>query len=99
MNPVVVAATFIAFPTEPRMAIARFLAALATACVTGWLWHRFGRPDWILDRVRPTAHTAPATRRWTVFAETARQDLVSAGGFLVLGALFSAALTVFVPAS
>nr|WP_312858487.1 permease [Pseudonocardia pini] len=99
VNPVVIVATLVAFPNEPRMALARFLGALATACVTGWLWQRFGRPEWILDRVRRTPHTAPGTRRWTVFAETARHDLVSAGGFLVLGALFSAVLTVFVPAS
>ena len=34
--------------------------------------------------------------RWLVFAETARHDLVDAGGFLVIGGLTSAVLNVFV---
>jgi uncharacterized protein len=99
VNPVVLVATAVAFPGEPRMALARFVASLATACVTGWLWQRFGRADWIVDRARRAATRAPGESRWSVFAETARHDLVSAGGFLVLGALFSAALTTVVPAS
>ncbi len=37
--------------------------------------------------------------RWVTFAETARADLVDAGGFLVLGALVSAVLGVLVPPS
>lgn len=97
VNPVVIVATLVAFPNEPRMALARFLGSLATACVMGWLWQRFGRPEWIVDRVR-RAPTASSTR-WVVFTETARHDLVSAGGFLVLGALFSAVLTTVVPTS
>src|SRR2546430_467221 len=37
--------------------------------------------------------------RWLVFAETARHDLVDAGGFLVIGGLTSAVLNVVVPRS
>ncbi|WP_345381581.1 permease [Pseudonocardia yuanmonensis] len=98
VNPVVLVSTAVAFPGEPRMTLARFVGSLATACVTGWCWQRFGRAGWIVDRARRSTPGAPGTDRWTVFAETARHDLVSAGGFLVLGALFSAALTVAVPA-
>jgi uncharacterized membrane protein YraQ (UPF0718 family) len=93
INPVVLVATAVAFPGEPRMVLARAVGSLATACITGWLWHRLGRAEWITARVP----SAPAGRPWAVFAETARHDLVSAGGFLVLGAAAAAALSVLVP--
>jgi uncharacterized membrane protein YraQ (UPF0718 family) len=95
VNPVVLVATAVAFPGEPGMVAARFVASLATACVMGWLWHRFGRAEWIAARAR----LSPASPGggWTTFAETARHDLVAAGGFLVLGALLAAAAQVLVP--
>jgi uncharacterized membrane protein YraQ (UPF0718 family) len=97
VNPVVLVATVVAFPGEPRMALARFAGSLATACITGWLWQRFGRPEWITARARRAATTEPGENRWTVFAETARHDLVGAGGFLVVGALAAAAMSVLIP--
>ena len=96
VNPVVLVATAVAFPGEPRMVLARFLGSLATACAMGWLWQRAGRAEWIAGRARRPAPAGPGGR-WTVLAETARHDLVSAGGFLVLGALAAAALSVLVP--
>jgi uncharacterized membrane protein YraQ (UPF0718 family) len=94
VNPVVLVATAVAFPGEPRMVLARAVGSLATACVTGWLWQRFGRAEWITRRAAP-----PSTDggRWAVLAETARHDLVSAGGFLVVGAAAAATLSVLVP--
>jgi len=99
VNPVVLVATAVAFPGEPRMVLARFVGSLATSCVMGWLWQRAGRAEWIAARARRPVEAPPGTSRWTVLAETARHDLVSAGGFLVLGAMAAAALSVLVPAS
>jgi uncharacterized protein len=97
VNPVVLVATVVAFPGEPRMVLARFAGSLATACATGWLWQRFGRPEWIIARARRAVPRNPGENRWAVFAETARHDLVGAGGFLVVGALAAAALAVLLP--
>lgn len=98
INPVVLVATAVAFPGEPRMVAARFAGSLATACVMGWLWQRAGKAEWIADRARRSVPMKDGTNRWAVLAETARHDLVSAGGFLVLGAITAAALSVLVPA-
>lgn len=95
VNPVVLVATAVAFPGEPRMVVARFAGSMLTACVTGWLWQRHGRPDWITTRARAAA--PPGTGPWGVWAETARHDLLSAGGFLVIGAVAAAGLAVLVP--
>jgi uncharacterized protein len=97
VNPVVLVATAVAFPGEPRMVLARLLASLATACVTGWLWQRFGAAQWIVDRARRAVSVPQGGGRWAVLAESARHDLVAAGGFLVLGAFVAAAFAVLVP--
>jgi len=99
VNPVVLVATAVAFPGEPGMAVARLLGSLATACAMGWLWQRAGRAEWIAARARRGAGSPAGAGRWAVLAETARHDLVSAGGFLVLGALVAAVLSVLVPPS
>lgn len=100
VNPIVLVATAVAFPGEPRVVLARFLGSMATAVVMGWLWARFGRMEWFAERAlarlpEPAAHRD----RWGVFFETARQDLVDAGGFLVVGGLTAAVLNVVVPRS
>lgn len=98
VNPVVLVATAVAFPGEPGMVLARFAGSLATAMVMGWLWARWGKLEWIAERALRRLPATPRGSRWRMFAETARTDLVEAGGFLVLGALISAALNVLVPA-
>src|SRR5205823_11776530 len=97
VNPVVLVATAVAFPNAPLMVLGRFLAALATAVVMGWVWSRFGRPEWIARRALDALPVRAGTSRWAVFTETARADLVDAGGFLVIGGLTAAALNVLVP--
>jgi hypothetical protein len=92
VNPVVLVATAVAFPTEPAMVPARFLGSLLTSFVVGCLWSRTGRVEWIAER---SGHDHGSG--WALFADAARADLASAGGFLVAGALAAAMLNVLVP--
>jgi uncharacterized membrane protein YraQ (UPF0718 family) len=98
VNPVVLVATAVAFPGKPEMVLARFGGSLLTAVVTGWLWARFGKLSWIATRALERLPVGGASR-WAVFAETARHDLVEAGGFLVIGGITAAALNVLVPST
>ena len=97
VNPVVLVATAVAFPGKPEMVLARFAGSLATAMVMGWLWARWGKLSWITERALRRMPDVESGARWTTFLETARTDLVEAGGFLVLGALISSAMGVLVP--
>lgn len=101
INPVVLVATAVAFPGVPEMVLARFGGSLVTAVVMGLLWSRFGRPEWLLHGLVPGAGDSdeqpPGASRWEVFTETARHDLLQAGGFLVFGGVMTAALHVLVP--
>ncbi len=94
INPIVLASTFVAFPGEPMMVVARFIASLATAVIMGWLWLRFGKAKWL--RIGPRDHLVGASS-WHTFRLTATHDFLHAGGFLVIGGLFAAALNVLVP--
>jgi uncharacterized protein len=98
INPVVVVATTVAFPGQPKMVIARVGASLLTALVMGWLWSRWGRAEWITRRLPPHESHSPGTRpRWLVFCEVARHDFLQAAAYLVVGAAAAAALHVLVP--
>ncbi|HEY0228239.1 MAG TPA: permease, partial [Mycobacterium sp.] len=98
INPVVVVATAVAFPGQPRMVIARVGASLLTAVVMGWLWSRWGRSEWITRRLPPHESHSPGGRsRWLVFCEVARHDFLQAAAYLVVGAAAAAALHVLVP--
>ncbi|AOS65047.1 permease [Actinoalloteichus hymeniacidonis] len=99
INPIVLVSTAVAFPGEPRMVVARFVASLLTAMVMGWLWIAWGRTEWIAERALRRLPDRANGSRWVAFVETARHDLVEAGGFLVLGGLAAAVLNVAVPAS
>jgi uncharacterized membrane protein YraQ (UPF0718 family) len=98
VNPIVLVATAVAFPGEPKLVLARFLGSMGTAVVMGWLWARFGKMEWFAERAtRRLPEHVDGRSRWAVFFETARQDLVDAGGFLVVGGLTAAVLNVVVP--
>ncbi|WP_018683122.1 permease [Actinokineospora enzanensis] len=97
INPVVLVATSVAFPNNQGMVLARLLGSLATALVMGWLWARFGKAEWIIERALRRLPEPDGRSRWRMFFETARADLVDAGGFLVLGGLIAATLNVAVP--
>jgi uncharacterized membrane protein YraQ (UPF0718 family) len=95
INPVVLVSTAVAFPGEPAMVVARFVASLLTAIGMGWLWLRWGRPEWLQVHRVADPH---AEKGWPAFWVSARHDLVHAGGFLVVGGLAAAALNVTMPA-
>lgn len=99
VNPIVLVSTAVAFQNDYRMVLGRFLASLLAACVMGWLWTRFGKAEWIAESALRRLERDPSKSKLMVFAETARHDLVQAGGFLVLGALFAAVLKTVVPES
>src|SRR5687767_9544707 len=94
INPVVLVATAVAFPGEPRVVAARFVASLLTAIFVGLLWGRFGR-DALIDRAR--SRIIEGSTRWESFLATARHDFLHAGGWLVLGGITAATLQVLVP--
>jgi uncharacterized membrane protein YraQ (UPF0718 family) len=96
INPVVLVSTFVAFPGEPQMAFARFIASLITAVAMGWLWMWLGRPEWL--RIPHRVHLQGGSRFHT-FRLTAAHDFLHAGGFLVVGAIAAAVMNVLIPSS
>ncbi|MFJ8108824.1 permease [Streptomyces sp. NPDC096132] len=96
INPIVLTATAVAFPRDPEMVVARFVASLLVACAMGWLWHRLGRTDWL----RPPTH-APheGQTKGAAFWDSVRHDVMHAGGFLVVGAMAAATLKAIAPES
>jgi uncharacterized membrane protein YraQ (UPF0718 family) len=98
INPVVVVATAVAFPGQPKMVIARVAASLLTAVVMGWAWSRWGRTEWITRRLPAhESHSAATQPKWQLFCEVARHDFLQASAYLVVGAAAAAALHVLVP--
>ena len=97
INPVVMVATAVAFPGQPEMVVARFLASLIAAVTVGLAWTVIGRGDLLALATRPAAPSEqPAV---TVFRQTAQHDFLSAGGYLVIGAAAAASLQTAVPRS
>lgn len=94
VNPVVLVSTAVAFPGQPEIVLARFLASLLTATAVGWLWLRYAGRVPMLHR-RPVHDHGTGTVR--AFAASIRHDFIHAGGFLVLGAMIAAAINTFVP--
>jgi uncharacterized membrane protein YraQ (UPF0718 family) len=97
VNPVVLVATAVAFPGQPRMVLGRFLGSLATSVVVGLVWSRVGGDAWV-ERARRRVADAGGPR-WLAFTSSARHDLWDAGGWLVVGAAAAATLQVVVPRS
>ncbi|MFG1666136.1 permease [Streptomyces sp. Y7] len=96
INPVVLVATSVAFPGQPRMVLARLIASLVTAVVMGWLWARFGRAEWLRP---PKRHGEPHVGGVRAFVAGLQHDFLHAGGFLVLGAAAAATFNIVVPRS
>jgi uncharacterized membrane protein YraQ (UPF0718 family) len=96
INPIVLTATAVAFPRNPEMVLARFVASLLVACVMGWLWQRLGRTDWLRPPERPHYE---GQSKGAAFWGSVRHDVMHAGGFLVIGAMAAATLKAVAPAS
>jgi uncharacterized membrane protein YraQ (UPF0718 family) len=96
INPIVLVSTFVAFPGEPQMVVARLIASFTTAIVIGWLWLRFGRPEWL--RIPERSHIQ-GSNSWHTFRLTASHDFLHAGGFLVIGGLAAAIMNVAMPSA
>jgi uncharacterized protein len=94
VNPVVLVATAVAFPGQPRMVLARFLGSLLTSVAVGLLWSR-ARRELLVERV--ASRLTSEGSRWRAFSAAARRDLYDAGGWLVVGAAAAATLQVVVP--
>ncbi|MFJ9582285.1 permease [Streptomyces acidicola] len=94
INPIVLTATAVAFPGDPEMVLARFVASLLVACAMGWLWHRLGRSDWLRPPARPATE---GLGKGAAFWGSVRHDVMHAGGFLVVGAMAAATLKAVVP--
>ncbi|GAB3622939.1 permease [Mariniluteicoccus endophyticus] len=94
INPIVLVATAVAFPAQPEMVLARFVASLLAALVIGWLWVGLGRREWL---GHDDLQAAPSADRWEVFRATSLHDFLHAGGYLVLGAAVTATINVLVP--
>lgn len=94
INPIVVVSTLVAFPGQPEVALARFVASLLTAVVVGWVWLRIGDDSWTERACRTVAPIGAHPLR--VFRDTAIHDLLHAGGYLVVGAMVAATLQVAV---
>lgn len=95
VNPAVLVSTAVAFPGQPSMVIARFVASMATAVLVGW-WC-LSRGDRL--RIRRRAQPDPEHSGRQRFVASVRHDFLHAGGFLVLGAMLAAAVNTFVPRS
>jgi uncharacterized protein len=91
INPVVLVATAVAFPNQPRMVFGRFLASFIAATAMGLIWSR--RPD-----LAPVPrHQHRSTGPWYLrMVDTVQHDALHAGGSLVVGAATAATLQTLV---
>jgi hypothetical protein len=94
VNPIVLAATWVAFPNNPEMMWARLGASMLAAVVMGWLWLAVGRGQWL--RLPSRSHLEDPNP-WVTFHRNASHDFLHAGGFLVVGGLTAAVLNVVIP--
>jgi uncharacterized membrane protein YraQ (UPF0718 family) len=94
INPIVLTATAVAFPHQPMVVLARFLASLLASVAVGLLWLAVGRDDLL----RPARRWSPPLgSRPRMFLASAQHDFLQAGGFLVVGAGAAATLQTLVP--
>jgi uncharacterized membrane protein YraQ (UPF0718 family) len=94
INPVVLAATAVAFPGRPEVVLARFLASLGVAVIVAGLWARFGNLKLLKLPFREDDSDQP---RFTRFRAALQHDMLHAGGFLVLGGAIAATVNTAVP--
>ncbi len=93
VNPVVLVSTAVAFPGHPRIVLGRLLASFATAVIVGAIWGRFGSDVVPLRGTNAPAGAAPVARL-AALQRTFVEDVLHAGGFLVVGAIATGTLQV-----
>jgi uncharacterized protein len=96
INPVVLVATAVAFPNDPKMWVARLVASLLASMAVGLVWVKLGREEWLGRARRGHVHEGTTAQ---VLVGTAQHDLLHAGGFLIVGAATAATLQTVVPRS
>lgn len=96
VNPLVLVATFVAFPGEPRVAVARLLASLLAAMIIGSVWARFG-PALQLCGAHEHGPVSGRLARIARLRDVLVADFAAAAGWLVLGGALAASLQVLVP--
>src|SRR5262249_24078111 len=94
--PVVLTATAVAFPGNPVMVLASFLASLLASVGVGLLWLGLGRDDLMRTARRWEPPEGDRMRR---FLASVQHDFLPAGGSLVIGAATAATLQTVVPRS
>jgi uncharacterized membrane protein YraQ (UPF0718 family) len=96
INPIVLLSTAVAFPGQPEVVVARFVASFATAIAVGLVWMRIGDDAALL---RSLHRIQDRGDRLSTFVATTRHDFLHAGGYLILGAAFAATVQTVVPPS
>ncbi len=94
INPIVLVSTAVAFSGTPAMVWARFIASLAAAVLVGWAWIAFGGLKGLESHDTHEHHGLDRAERFRV---SVVHDLMSAGGFLVIGAIVAGFVKVAVP--
>jgi hypothetical protein len=94
INPIVLVSTAVAFPGQPEMVAARFVASLLTAVVVGWIWLRMGRDELV---ARARERLPEGDTRLERMRASAVHDFLHAGGYLVIGAAVAATIQTVVP--
>jgi uncharacterized protein len=94
VNPVVLISTAVAFPGQPEIVLARYVASMMTAVIMGWLWIRRGRED--LVKLKPVRQGLSG-KRSDIARNVMVHDFYHAGGYLVAGAMVAAGFQVLVP--
>lgn len=94
VNPVVLAATAVAFAGDLRMMWVRLIGGFTVALIVGLIWEYVGRPEWLTPRRRAHAHTGSRTSNFT---DSVRSDFADAMGFLVIGAALAATFKAAIP--
>jgi uncharacterized protein len=96
INPIVLLSTAVAFPGQPEVVFARFIASFATAVIVGLVWMRIGDDAALLSTLRRIQDRGD---RLSTFVATTRHDFLHAGGYLILGAALAATAQTVVPPS
>ncbi|MBO9604614.1 MAG: permease [Paenibacillaceae bacterium] len=101
VNPIVFAATYLAFRTRPEIAYSRLALAFAVACAVGLLISRLYRGNPLRNRaadLQSHSHSDPHGKL-TAALDHASGEMFEMGKYLIAGAAITAAVQAIVPQS